>query len=228
MTLYRKVILLWVVMVVGLTVSWSSISAQSKPFWKKLSFALGFSYARCLPGNHLDEYDAAAGLSAFSYPLKMLEVSAQYPILKNTGVEIGAGYAWFPSFNNASGLYLPLPGGDSQVHASDFEISGGEGFLRWHAGKYLFFEGAAYFCKVMCQEYSDTSSSTAKRYCWGPTFGFGIQHPHFLNEQIRVHLKLRFGGAKEYKNDSIWDWDERLNIGLTGLDMGIDLQFPVN
>jgi hypothetical protein len=227
---HRKVILLWIVMVVGLMAS-CSLSAQAKPFWKKLCFAVGFSYARCFPGNHLDKFrEPVPDFTPSTYPLKLLEASVQYPIYTNTSIELGAGYAWFPAFNDARGIILPLFGWDSHVHASDFEISGGEGFVRWHAGEYLIFEGATYFCKAISQEiraeYSDTSSSTAKRYCWGPTFGFGVQHPHFFNKHIRAYMKFRFGGAKEYRNDSIWDWDEKLYIGLSGLYMGIDFHFP--
>jgi len=70
------------------------------PFWKRLSYSIGYSGGLCYTGEDLRKYvgdmtfDPMVALKINLYWLNSIELSVIYPLDNGRGIEVGMGYGW--------------------------------------------------------------------------------------------------------------------------------------
>ena len=155
---------------------------------------------------------------------------------KNLGV--GFEYGWWPHLINRVGITLGVPdSGYAYVETTKWAIYYNGIFLNYYPNKLFYcgillnyFKANAEEVLVLCSIDSIPAYSYrinyAQRKCVGGTVYCGLEKHILLNRfELIPFIKLQVGYAKEYHNNSPWDWGSKnLTIGTSGIFLGMNIR----
>jgi hypothetical protein len=199
-----------------------TIKIQKQSFLEKLSFGIGYSRGLCWTGDNLTKANAAPlDVSAKLYWLNSIEGSITLPFNMDWNVGILGGYLWSPELKDREGV--------RHIITSDVNLDAIKLSLSFEM-KHTFFTGISfYFFRALMEEYTYTHSGDTiayvKRKCIGGDLFCGWKGSSMFGfSQLKPYLKLQFGWAKEYSNNSPWEWDDGLTVGLSGVFIGVKFE----
>lgn len=217
-----------------------SLKIQESSFWEKLSFGIGYEGGMCYSKKNLAELSSTPGLVWPFYWLNSVNLSSSYLLGGNKKIEIGIGYGWCPLLSNREGLYLYLPNEDpstgyAYVTTSNWDLSTTLLYLRFHINSSFFIGGCMNYCVASTEEhlnhhssdiYTKDTTTSVQRKCKGGVIFCGLEGSSmFGTSRFKPYLKLQLGWANEYKNNSPWEWEEGLKVGLSGVFIGVNFKF---
>jgi hypothetical protein len=216
-----------------------TIKIQKQFFLEKLSFGIGYSGGLCYSSDDLAEPSSSPGLDWPFYWLNSVNISVSYPLGETKKVEIKSGYGWWPKLNNRKGFSMYLPNQDTLIYYSYVETS------QWNLSMLFislilqlnptFRVGiTSDYCIAKTEEklnlydgedwFVDTTANV-QRNCIGAGIFCGWQGSSFFgSSKFKPYLKIQLGWAKEYSNNSPWEWDDRLTVGLSGVFIGVKFE----
>jgi len=95
-----------IALVVGIVfLLFSSLFAQSKPFWKKLKFGIEYKGGLCWGGNHLKAAESEKCFTSFDswYGINSIEGSVFFPQSDDKYLKVGFEYGWV-NLSNIAGV----------------------------------------------------------------------------------------------------------------------------
>ncbi len=214
---------------------WEKI--KDLPWYRKLSFGIGYSGGVCYTGEDLMKYTdwdplAWANPTYWTYWLNSIEVSVTYPMSWKWGIEVGMGYGW-ARIEGANGWFKVIYTEDDTIRlhgwysanlsSLTFSIS------QW--SKHSHFR--PYFgIPMVIAKGSENRGKVwfaVKRLSIGIILGISVSSPTQIRRNLSLSpfLSLRFSLLREVWNNSPWDeyWDKPLSVSLGGLYGGIKLNF---
>jgi len=228
--------------VIGNNVNDTTEKEKNPSFWRKLSYGIGYEGGLCAPGRDLAEETPPF---TFNFPPRSYWVNGafgelSYP-LNGKKISIGVGYSWWPELTNTVGLSLYVPSEDTLIYYSyvttnQWELS----MLYLTFGLKLnptFVVGVSVnYCNAetkeeLMVEYYDSlkfvvdTTAYVQRKCIGGGIFCGWEGSSmFGTSRLKPYLKLQLGWAREYENNSPWEWNDKLTVTMGGIFLGLKFE----
>jgi hypothetical protein len=213
----------------------SNDKSEKSSFWKKTKYTIGYSGGICWTGPYLsraEDFPIPDPTITF-YWVNSIEASIIYSLNdKIKKIEVGGGYVWWPLLTKRSGLgELRIYDKDSVIGyvstGGNWRLFGAEIFSKINIR--TFFVGISlYLGKAFTVEslhfYTNGYPSYTTAYVQRWWIGWSIFYIWKEKEDkstISPYIKLQIGSAKEYRNNSPWEWKRKLSFGLSGVFVGI-------
>lgn len=213
--------------------------SQTHSFLEKVNFKVGYSGGFCYSGKDLAASSSIPGLIAPFYWANSLEATLVYHLNVDKGIKAGFGYGWI-NLSGGRGLNMTIPNeypatGEAYITTSSWEITSLKGIIGLRLSN-SFFTGITLSHHLMSTKEilnsnnsniwpSDTTVFTIRK-CIGGTVFCSWEGLEISGDIIRLkhYFRIQLGWAKEYTNDSPWEWDKKLRIGLSGVFAGLKLE----
>ena len=209
-------------------------------FWRKLSYGIGYEGGWCAPGRDLAEETPPF---TFNFPPRSYWVNGafgelSYP-LNGKKISIGVGYSWWPELTNTVGLSLYIPNEDPKtgyayVTTSNWDLSTTLLYLQFHINSSFFIGGCMNYCVASTKEhlnhhnsniYTKDTTAYVQRKCIGGGIFCGWEGSSmFGTSRLKPYLKLQLGWAREYENNSPWEWNDKLTVTMGGIFLGLKFE----
>jgi len=211
---------------------------KGSSLWKKLTYGMGYSLGICYRGKDLaasaDDITPVpwfVALFLWLYNLHSIELSIGYPI-RGINAEFKLAYSW-ANLHNVRGLYQSWKelGSDDYAHVytTDWKLRITKFGLAIKYKPNLFFGIFMCFSNAYTIEEflppgypaESLSSTLVRRFGRGWSLFLEWRKDIKSLKYVSLVIKLEAGGIKEYKNNSPWEWKEKLFINVTGFYVGI-------
>ena len=215
---------------------------QNPSFWEKVSFGIGYEGGLCWTGDALGRKNPVPlDITAKLYWINSIKGNITYPLKGEKKIEIGFGYGWWPRLTERVGFSLYIPSEDTLIYYSyvttnQWELS----MLYLTFGLKLnptFVVGVSVnYCNAetkeeLMVEYYDSlyfvvdTTAYVQRKCIGGTLFCGWEGSSmFGSSQLKPYLKLQLGWAREYENNSPWEWNDKLTVIMGGIFLGLKFE----
>ena len=203
------------------------------PWYKALKYEIGYSGGICLNSEALGVYHDIVD-NNFTW-FNTLDISIILPGKKSS---IGLKYGWWPLLKNRWGLDIFYENYDTSIvlrTGGNWAIYYNGIFIKYYKTK-SFYYGISinHFIANTEEKYGLTingvtldKTAIVQRKCIGAEIFCGLER-HILLKKFDIipFVKLQIGYAKEYHNNSPWEWgNNKLTISTSGVFAGIKVRF---
>ncbi len=207
-----------------------TLKGKGIPFWRKLSYEIGYSRGFCYSGKDLAECSPTSGLLFPFYWLNSIEVSAIYPLEKGKGIEVGIEYGW-ARIEGTKGWFKVVYTEDDTMHLHGWYSASLSSFTfsiaQWNKDSRF---RPSFGISTIIAKGSENRGETwfaVKRVSIGITPSILVSFPIHIRKNLSLSpfLSLKFSLFSEVWNNSPWDeyWDKTLTVSEGGLYGGIRL-----
>ena len=203
------------------------------PWYKTVKYEIGYTGGICLNSTPLGQWHDMIH-NNFTW-FNTFDISI---ILHEKHLGIGFEYGWWPHLTNRWGLYTYYQTSDS----SGALRTGGNWAIYYNGILLKYYKTKSFYYGFSVNHYianteeschstvngniSDTTACV-QRKCIGCDIFCSLER-HILLKRFEIipFLKLQIGHAKEYHNNSPWEWgSKKLTIGTSGIFLGMNMRF---
>jgi len=219
-----------------------TLPVKDNSFWEKLGFGFGYSGGICYTGQDLRKSDGWKVLpwdliAEQLYWLNSIEGSVTYPVNEDWGIEVGLGYEWVKTggtglepiyyMDSTTGEDYSIGTGEWKLYANKLEILKTSKVFNYGI-ELIFAYPRTVESKVRLHpSYEVIEEHIVTRYCLGGSVLLRWESGLKISRLVKLvpFLSVKIGMAKEVKNNSPWEWNDKLELNFSGLYIGLKLEF---